>query len=142
MVNVIKQRKWTEPELRAEGFDHYERRKEVVMVRQLPESEAPKRIITASGDKLIAHAGDMVCYEPGDQVRPTLDDYDHWPVEPKIFRQTYRVWDEWDWHPSVSENHLMQMGCKPYYKIAEVWAKKLDQSTYLQSLEHERPELV
>lgn len=142
MATVIKQRKWTEPELRAEGFDQYARKKHMVMARQLPATEAPKTIISSSGDKLIAQVGDMICYNPGDEIRRTLDDYDHWPVEYKIFQETYRAWDEWDWEPSASEQHLMDLGCLPYFKSAEVWAKKLDTPAYLQSLEQERPALV
>ncbi len=135
MLEVIKQREWTEPELRNEGFDQYERRKELIMARPLPKSEAPKGIITSSGQRLIALAGDMICYTPGDHIRPSLDAYDHWPVEPDIFKQTYRAWHEWDWQPTPAEQHLMDMGCKPYYKVAEVWAKKLDEAAYVQSLE-------
>jgi hypothetical protein len=142
MINIIKQRNWTEPELRDQGFDHYERRKQIIMVRQLPEEEAPKRIIGSSGENLIARAGDMICYDPSDQIRPTLDDYDHWPVKPEIFGKTYREWDPWEWHPSAPEEHLFELGCKPYYKVGEVWAKKLDKPTYIQSLEQPRPELA
>lgn len=142
MMKVIKQRDWTEEELHAQGFNQYERKKQLVMARPLRRSEAPKRIITSSGEELIAQAGAIICYNPGDQVRPTLNDYDHWPVEREIFRQTYKAWDESDWHPSPPEKHLMGLGCEPYYKVAAVWAKKLDKATYIQSLEHEKPELV
>jgi hypothetical protein len=142
MVNVIKQREWTEPELRDQGFDQYARRKQLVMVRPLPRSESPKGIVTSSGERLIALSGDMICYIPGDHIRPTFDRYNHWPVEPAIFNQTYHPWDEWDWQPSPAEQYLKDLGCKPYYKIAQVWAKKLDQAVYVQSLEQNRPQLV
>jgi hypothetical protein len=104
--------------------------------------ESPKGIVTSSGERLIAIAGDMICYVPGDHIRPTLDAYDHWPVEPEIFDQTYRFWDEWDWQPSPAEQHLMDMGCKPYYKVAKVWAKQLDEAAYVQSLEQNEPQPV
>ncbi len=142
MTQVIKQRDWTETELQAQGFDQYERKKELIMARRLPASEAPKRIITSSGATLVAHAGDMICYNPGDRAYPSLDDYDYWPVDPDIFKRTYQAWDEWDWQPSASQKRLMELGCKPYYKVADVWAKKLDKAAYVQSLEHEKPELV
>lgn len=142
MAQVIKQRDWTEAELEAQGFDQYERKKELIMARRLPASEAPKRIITSSGDRLVAYAGDMICFVPGGRPSTSLDDYDHWPVDPDIFKRTYQAWDEWDWQPSESEKRLMELGCKPYYKVADVWAKKLDTAAYIQSLEHEKPELV
>jgi hypothetical protein len=33
----------------------------------------------------------------------------------------------------------MEYGCKPYYKSGGVWAKKLEEDVYLQSLEHVKP---
>jgi hypothetical protein len=81
----------------------------------------------------------MICYEPSSTVRPTLDDYHHWPVEPVIFKETYKPWDEPDWKPSASEKHLMDFGCQPYYKVTGVWAKKLEEDVFLQSLEHPEP---
>src|SRR4051794_19808417 len=93
MVNVITQRNWTEQELSAEGFCYYPRKKQIVMVRELPASEAPMTIRT-QWDTLVATAGYMICYDPGKTIRPTLNDYYHWPVRPDHFKQTYQAWDE------------------------------------------------
>jgi hypothetical protein len=62
-------------------------------------------------------------------------------VEPRIFESTYREWDE-KFEPTSSMKKLMELGCKPYYKAAGVWAKDLHTDTYIQSLEHEKPVLV
>jgi hypothetical protein len=142
MVDKISQHPWSEAELLREGFEPYERKKELVMARQLSEFEAPKRIVTNGGEKLIAEAGYMICYRPGEIVRSGLDTYQQWPVEPEIFAETYRAWDEPLWTPTPAEKHLMELGCLPYYKAAGVWAKKLDEPVYVQSLEQNEPELV
>jgi hypothetical protein len=142
MIEHISQRPWTETELLREGFEPYERKKELVMARQLSQFEAPKRIITSGGEELIAQAGYMVCYRPGDKVRIHLDSYNQWPVEPEIFADTYRAWDEPLWTPTPTEKHLMDLGCMPYYKATGVWAKKLEEPAYVQSLEQNEPELV
>jgi hypothetical protein len=135
---VIKQRKWTEAELVAHGFRYYPRKKQIVMARKLLAPEAPKTIETA-WDTLVAEAGFMICYEPGDMVWPGLEDYAHWPVAPDIFEKTYHAWDETNWVPTPPEAHLMSLGCKPYYKFTGVWAKKLAQDTFVQSLESIEP---
>jgi len=136
---VIRQKKWTEDELRAKGYEYFERVKEVTLVRQLPAHEAPLKIKTSWGDTLTAKAGYMICYKAGMRVQADREAYEHWPVDPAIFAETYKPWDEDDWKPNPAENHLLQSGCKPYYKMAGVWAKQLDHDAYLQSLEHERP---
>jgi hypothetical protein len=142
MVDKISQHPWTETELLEEGFEPYERKKELVMARQLSEFEAPKRIVTSGGEELIAQAGYMICYRPGDRLLIHLDAYQQWPVEPEIFAETYRAWDEPYWTPTPAEKHLMELGCLPYYKAAGVWAKKLDEPVYVQSLEQHEPKLV
>lgn len=139
MPDVIRKDNWTEDKLQAAGFARYERKKQVVLARRLPENEAPKQIRTSYGDILVASVGYMICYAAGTQVQPTLDDYDHWPVEPAIFEQTYRPWDEPEWQPTPPEQHLMSLGCQPFYKAAGVWAKPLEEDIYIQSLEHEQP---
>lgn len=136
---VIRQKKWTESELRAMGYEYYTRIKEVTMARQLPAEEAPKKVITIQGDELIAEAGYMICYHAGENVFPLLDSYVQWPVSGEIFQQTYKRWDEPDWQPSPAEKKLMDLGCEPYYKATGVWAKKLETDAYLQSLEHPEP---
>ena len=143
VMNVLKQRRWADDELRAEGFHHYDRKKTVVLARELRPGEAPKRIKTA-WDTLVAHAGFMICYDVSDGVRRgRLDAYTHWPVEPGIFLKTYRKWDgRTAWTPNAAEKHLLDLGCKPYYKHAGVWAKKLDKPQWIQSLESIEPILI
>ncbi len=137
-MQVIKKKKWSKEDLIAHGFQYHERKKQLVMARVLPPDEAPKTIVTA-WDTLVAQAGYVICYDPGDVVWPALDDYNHWPCEPYIFRDTYRPWDEPDWKPSPTEAHLMSLGCKPCYKVTGVWAKKLTEETFVQSIESPRP---
>jgi hypothetical protein len=139
MADVIRKNEWSEEELQQAGFERYDRRRQLVMARPLPESESPKTIHTANGETLVATTGYMICYIPGDSVRAELDGYDHWPVEPNIFIETYAAWDEPDWTPNLVERHLISMGCSPYYKRAGVWAKQLDEDVLIQSLEHEKP---
>jgi hypothetical protein len=136
---VIRQRNWTERELRARGYEYYARKKEVTMARSVPDFEAPKQITITQGDQLVVLAGYMICYDAGDEVKATLDDYLQWPVAPEIFASAYKSWDEPDWQPTPAEEHLMQLGCKPYYKFTGVWAQQLEDDTYLQSLEHAEP---
>lgn len=136
--DVLKSKPWTDEELRAAGFSQFLRKKEVVLARVIGDDEAPKHIKTSQGDTLIAQSGYFICYMAGYERRETLDDYEQWPVEPTIFQDTYRVWDE-SWQPTPAEEHLLHYGCKPYYKFAGVWAKEVDEDTVYQSLEHENP---
>jgi hypothetical protein len=139
-MDILKQRKWTEDELRAAGFRPYERKKLVVLARELRASESPKRIKT-TWDTLIAYTGYMICYDTGNgKARTHLDNYEHWPVEPKIFLITYRKWDKKiAWKPNAAEKHLLKLGCKPYYKFMGVWAKHLKTPLRIQSLEGVEP---
>jgi hypothetical protein len=139
---IIRQSDYTEQELRALGFQKFERKKQVVMARELPDEEAPKYIQMSDGSTTVATAGYKICYMAGDLPRPNLHDYPHWPVEPSIFNQTYRAWDEPNWQPTPAEIHLIQLGCRPYYKAAHVWAKEIREDTYIQSIEHEQPVLA
>lgn len=132
--DVIQRRVWTEEELQEAGFQYYERRKQVVMARELPPEEAPKTIKT-SWDTLVAEAGSMICYEPSYMPQPTLDDYNHWPVDRQLFEDTYARWDEPDRTPTPAEMDLLLKGCEPYYKFAGVWAKSLERDTFVLSLE-------
>ncbi len=142
-VKILKQRKWTDAELFDEGFRQYERKKTVVLARELPAKEAPKRIRTA-WDTLVAHAGYMICYDVSDGVRhKDLDSYNHWPVEPSIFLRTYRKWEYTaPWQPNAAEKHLIELGCKPFYKVAGVWAKKLTKPEWIESKESIEPILI
>lgn len=141
MDDIIRQREWKDEELRAAGFRHYRRKKEVVMARRLPPEEAPLVIETA-WDTLVANAGYMICYDPGDIVWPKLEDYDHWPCEPTIFEHNYRPWDTKNWWPTPPEAQLLKLGCKPYYKVQGVWAQRLAQPVMVQSLESPTPTTV
>ena len=91
VMNVLKQRRWTDEELIKEGFKRYERKKTVVLARELRPGEAPKRIKTA-WDTLVAHVGFMICYDVSDgKKRASLDSYNHWPVDPGIFLKTFHL---------------------------------------------------
>jgi hypothetical protein len=136
---VIKQRSWSKRELKREGFIYFERRKELVMARELPAAEAPKRIISSCDEPLVVNAGYMICYAPGEKRHSDLDAYEHWPVEPEIFEDTYSPWDESVENLPSSAKKLMALGCQPYYKSSGVWAKKVDAPCYIQSLESEKP---
>ena len=135
---VLRQRTWNDEQLKKAGFRYYKPVKRLVMARVLQE----KRQIDVTLETLVAGAGDIVCYTPGDVVQPRIDDYDHWPVRADLFKATYRPWDETPWKPSPTEVHLMRGGCRPYYKIAGVWALRLARPIYIQSLESPEPVLV
>lgn len=141
MNNIIRQRQWTPEELKAAGFRQYARKKQVVMVRQLPPEEAPLTIET-TWDSLVAPAGYMICYDPGKVAWKALEDFDHWPCEPSIFDINYRAWDQPDWKPTPPEAALLRLGCKPFYKIQGVWAKRLAQPVRVQSMESQMPTTV
>lgn len=141
MSDVIQQQDWDDTKLKASGFKQFERKKEVIMARTLPDAEAPKEIHTRWGESLLAKAGYMICYAPSDKVHDKLDDYDHWPVEPTIFTKTYKSWDE-PFEPTPAQQHLMDNGCQPFYKAIGIWAKELEGDVYIQGLEHKRPILV
>lgn len=141
MSRIIRQQTWTDEALHEAGFQYYHRKKQLVMARILQDGEAPAHIQTSWGDTLIAHAGYVICYKAGKRVFPALSDYEHWPVEPHIFAQTYRTWDT-TWTPSPPQRHLLACGCQPFYKAVGVHAKILEQPVYIQSLENDYPVLV
>jgi len=138
---VLRQRNWTEAELAKAGFRYYACRKRMVMGRELPASEAPLVIRTA-WDTLVAQAGYMICFDPGDTVRESLYSYAYWPVRPDHFHDLYKAWDASDWEPTPAQSHLLALGCKPYSRSVGVWAKKLDQATTVQSFESREPVVV
>ena len=140
-MKVYVQRQWTEQDLIADAFLYYRPVKRITMVRMLPPEEAPKTM-KASGNTIIAEAGYWIAYVAGEALNETLDDYESRPIEPDIFAETYRPWNEPNWQPSLTEAHLQRLGCKPYYKIAGVWAKQLDAETWVQGMESARPSLV
>lgn len=136
--DVLRQRDWTQEELRAAGFKFYKRRKQVVMARELPASEAPKTI-KAPWATLLAEAGAMIVYNPAYRAHKNLDDYEHWPVQPDLFAETYAPWDEPFRTSSPAEMHLLRMGCQPYFKTAGAWARQVKKPTLIQSLESPEP---
>lgn len=137
---VVRQRTWTERELRAEGFRHYASRRQVTMVRRLPPDEAPK-VIKTPWDTIVAQAGYYIAYQTSEAPGKPLDAYAPRPIEPDIFKTTYAPWRVPDWKPSPTEAHLMKLGCKPFYKTVGVWAKRLTEPTYVQSIESDQPSL-
>jgi len=133
---VLRQRHWTEEELRASKLHYYAPRKQVVMARVL---EMPTNVKTTI-EVLSASAGDIMIYDPADGTKQAeLDDYDHWPVQRDLFRKTYKPWKIENWKPSPAEAHLLSFGCRPYYKHTGVWAIRLDAPRLIQSLESPRP---
>ncbi|MEQ8672626.1 MAG: hypothetical protein RLP44_12020 [Aggregatilineales bacterium] len=137
--DIVRQRNWTEDELKAQGYSYYERKKDVVLARKLPDSEAPKTIRTAQGDTLIAQEGYIICYSSSEGEFDSLEKFVQWPVEPSIFAKTYKRWDDPDWQPDPAQLKLIALGCKPYYKFVGVWVKKAKDDVLLQSLEHAEP---
>lgn len=94
-------------------------------------------------ETLMADPGDIICYDPGSVMHRHLEDYDHWPVAREVFKNIYRPWDEpIAFLPNTPETHLMEHGCKPFYKWVGVWALKLPISIYVQSLESPEPVIV
>src|SRR5205814_2088082 len=120
---ILKQREWTDAELKAAGFRYLARKKQLVMARVLPVSESPM-VIKTEYDSLVVRAGFVICYDPGDVVHMTLYSYPFWPVRPDIFTATYKEWDEPNWKPTPPQAHLMNRGCKPYYKHVGIWARQ------------------
>ena len=138
-MDTLKQRQWTDDELLAAGFHPYQRRKTVVLARELPPHEAPK-IIRVELDTLVVPAGYMLCYEVnGGSPKPSIDDYPQRPVDPVIFSKTFRRWDEDFWKPTPAQRHLLDMGCEPFFKAVGTWAKQLDVPQWIQSLESVEP---
>jgi len=138
MQNILKQREWTDEELVSAGFHYYQRKKQLVMAARLPSDLAPLEIHYPL-ETVIADAGDVICFDPGDTVRHTLIDYDHWSVKYPIFVRTYRNWDEVAWMPPPQVDFLLERGCKPYYKSQGAWSKQLTEAMWIQSVESPDP---
>jgi hypothetical protein len=140
-ISTLRQHTWTLDELKKAGFQYYMRRKQVVMAGRLPASAAPLKITYSTGEGY-AQAGDVICYDPGTEVHRRLDEYTFWSVKPEIFKQVYRKWDEPNWTPTPPQAHLMRLGCRPYYKSAGIWARRLALPINIQSLESSVPALA
>ena len=135
-TQVLRQRAWTEEELRASRLKYYAPRKKLVMARLVEVPVEVKKTI----DVLSARKGDIMIYDPGDgQPQQSLDHYEHWPIRADLFRKTYKVWDDVKWQPTPAESHLLAHGCRPYYKHKGVWALHLTSPVYIQSLESKKP---
>jgi hypothetical protein len=135
---ILRQRDWTEQELRAAGFRYYLPVKRLTMARLNGEAKT----ITTRLETLLASAGDVICYSPGDTRRQSLDEYEHWPVRRDLFMQNYRPWDETDWKPTAAQQDLLDRGCRPFYRAAGIWAKRLRRPLHVQSLESPEPTLI
>ena len=135
-TQVLRQRRWTEDELRDSKLKYYPPRKQLVMAHVL---EIPTEV-KATIEILAASKGDIMIYDPGDTAKQaTIDDYDHWPVNRDLFRKTYKPWDDVSWQPTEAEAHLIAHGCRPFYKYAGVWALRLTHPVPIQSLESKEP---
>lgn len=133
---VLRQRSWTEAELRTSKLKYYAPRKQLVMARVV---QTPTEV-KATIEILEAGKGDLMIYDPGNGTkRPHLDDYEHWPVNRDLFRKSYKPWDDAQWQPSEAEADLIAYGCRPFYKYSGVWAMRLTQSVPIQSLESKQP---
>ncbi|HLV36762.1 MAG TPA: hypothetical protein VKY59_16685 [Spirillospora sp.] len=132
---VWTQRRWQDHELRALGFARYETQRQIRMARLITQPGE----VDITKEKLEVDAGYMLCYNPGTIALPNLKDYDQWPVRFDLFHQNYQPWPTEGWQPNPAEKHLMENGCKPYYKATSVWAKRLKKRVYVQSLESKEP---
>lgn len=137
-TTVLRQRNWTDEELKAEGFQQYKPIKQLVMARML----VAKKDIDIDTETITGKMGDFLCYRPGTERKDDPDDYDHWPVRRDIFFKSYEAWDEPHWTPNPAEQHLMSLGCRPYYKSLGVWAQRLHRGRQVQSLESPAPAKV
>jgi hypothetical protein len=136
--NVLTQRDWTDDELLEAGFRYYQRRKRVVLVRELPPEEAPLQM-RYKDDILTATAGYMICFSAGLQREKSLYDYHHWPVAPGHFADYYLELDDPTWKPTQGQKHLIELGCRPYYNPVGVWGKRLVTPQWIQGVEHNEP---
>ena len=134
-TDVLRQRKWTEAELKAEGFQYYPTIKRLVMAKLLFQAKD----INIETETITGKVGDFICYEPDTHYHENPDEYEHWPVRRDIFIKNYRPWDEPDWKPGPAEKHLLSLGCQPYYKHLGVWAQRLREARQVQSLESAEP---
>ena len=132
---VLRQRDWSEDELRAAGFQFWLPRKRLVMARELRTAQT----IVSNAGPLQALPGDMLCYRPDDPTQPGGGE--RWPVRRELFERVYRPWDEA--LPQVAGlEALQQAGCRPWYKVRGVWALGLLAARRVQSLESAQPVTV
>ena len=137
-TRVLRQRNWTEAQLKAGGFQYFQPRKRLVMARVI--SQVTNVELTL--ETLMADAGDIICYNPGDKKLNDVSEYEQWPVAKELFKKTYTAWDDGSWRPNPAEAHLMEHGCLPFFKSTGVWALRLPISIFVQSLESPEPAIV
>ncbi len=131
---ILRQRDWTDTELRAAGFQFWLPRKRLVMARELSAARTVHSVV----GPLQANAGDMLCYRPDGQERAQLNELERWPVRRDLFERDYRAWDEA--LPELAGlDVLQQAGCTPWYKVRGVWAQRLTEAQCVQSLESAQP---
>ena len=135
---ILRQRSWSEQELIHAGFSYYQRRRLVVLARELPPQEAPLKI-PFQNEILVATAGYMICFEAGERKRRSLYDYFHWPVAPDHFADICVEWTDPAWKPKRGQKHLMSLGCRPFVNVVGVWAKRLVHPETIQGVEHGGP---
>ncbi len=134
-MSVLRQREWADEELKAAGFQFYKPVKRLVMAKLLFDTKN----VDIQIETITGRIGDFLCYNPGQTVHDNPDEYDHWPVRRDIFFKTYKPWPKEGWEPNPAEQHLMDLGCLPYYKDLGVWAQRLHESRQVQSLESPEP---
>jgi hypothetical protein len=133
---VLRQRAWTEAELKASRLKYYAPRKQCIMARTITLPVNVEMTI----EILSADMGDVMVYDAGKGSKmPDVDQYDHWPVRRDLFNKTYKIWDDLRWQPNEAELHLIMHGCRPYYKHKGVWAIRLEKPVLIQSLESPKP---
>ncbi|MEZ4671370.1 MAG: hypothetical protein R3E39_26000 [Anaerolineae bacterium] len=135
---VLRQRPWSEDQLKRSGFFHYQPVKRMVMAKIV--SDMTQVAVTL--EVLTANSGDVMLYSLDNTPRATIEDYDHWPVKRHIFMQNYARWDAPDWHPNDIESKFLSEGCLPFYRKQGVWALKLPIGIYVQTLESPEPVVV
>ncbi len=131
---VLRQRTWSDAELRAAGFRRWRPRKRLVMARELQEALT----IDSAVGPLRALPGDMLCYRPDDAENAPLAELERWPVRRDVFARNYRPWDE-ALPPVTSLAALQEAGCRPWYKAGAVWAQRLTEARRVQSPESPQP---
>lgn len=140
-MDVIRQKRWADSELIAQGFRYYPSRKIVTLARVLPAAEAPL-VIQTDWDTLVAQAGYYIAYRAGDTIHSRLEDYHPRPIRPDVFHQSYASYNDPNWKPTPAEAHLRSLGCSAYYKKVGVWAKRLSKVALVQSMESKEPAIV
>jgi hypothetical protein len=140
--NVYVQQDWTEEALITDGFVSCRPIKRITMMRMLSPEKTLPDVVEDEEVIITPKTVYWMAYSVGSALAPTLDDYDPRLIEARTFAETYRYWDEPDWHPTAAEAHLGRLGCLPYYKTANVWAKQLTAETWVQSKGSAQPVLA